>query len=197
MKSNLSKFLAKLMLSYLTVSSVGFQISAMELQNDTQNSATAQIMMYKLDNSILAYLALKTKLDFLDCLKKALKNYINDINNIPALPNISFNNFLESAMNNYEWTCPESADTTSSVPFCSLTDQLRAIVLGNIKKFCESISFLPEATLKAFYIKVKNEFDGFSNNPLKLCKQHAQNDECYDKNYDYVDFEDAENYKFI
>ena len=197
MKSNLSKFLAKLMLSSLTVSSVGLQISAMELQNDAQNSDIAQAMMYKLGNSILAYLATETKLDFLDCLKTALKKYINDINNIPALPNISFNNFLESAMNSYEWTCPESADTTSSVPFCSLTNKLRTTVLGNIKKFCESISFLSVATLKTFYLKVKIEFDDFSNNSLKLCKQHAQNDECYDKNYDYVDPEDAENYKFI
>ena len=72
MKSNkqISKLLAKLMLSSLTISSVGcVQISAME------QTATVKQMIWELDNSVLPFMARQTKLDFLDILQKALEDY--------------------------------------------------------------------------------------------------------------------------
>lgn len=169
----ISKLLAKLMFSSLVVSSVGcVSVSAMEQE---QSDAVKQ-MMWELDNSILPFMARRTKLDFLNIFLNAMNSYITD----NSWPHRQFDIILNDYMNQYHnWYVLPSLDTQ---PFPSLSPSRREDVMKNIKKLCDIITRTNRKELKAFCTMIQNELNNFIHNPLKLCKQHAENDKSYDLN---------------
>ena len=68
------------------------------------------------------------------------------------------------------------------MPFPSLSPSRREDVMKNIKELCETISHKNKKELEALCTLVQNERDDFVNNPLKLCKQHAEDNISYDLN---------------